>query len=797
MNIRASYVVGGLLSMLSAVLITSALMSLNVSAQSKVFVLSGSSKSSTIAVSEDDKLVAMVNPEDDSVSLLNTQFNTVRAKVKTGAEPSAVVFHPDNQTLFVANRADATVVKVTAANTNVPKLGSPVAVGSEPTGLALSPTGALLYVAEFAQGRVSVIDTATMKVLHSINIANPRAVSVTNDGNNDDSDETVVVPEFYGRPVPGKEASDDGRIGMVHLLRATDLSEQDSIKFLPIDSGFVPDATDAGTVKTSPNQLYNLAIQNGKLYTTSISASPKGPPRFNGNVQPVVYVGNLATASEDRGKAGSVNLAQLVSEALPAGKTRFFLADMVDIAFIGSSNVAYSVHRGADVVQRVVFDSVRGTSIGSQFNSQIDIGTLNNKAACQNPTGIATAHNAPRAYVNCWVSRKIAIIDLAKQALDELVDSTEPAVGTANTINRGRRFYFTGRGRWSKEAWSSCGSCHPDGLSDNITWQFGAGPRQTTSMDGSFSHGPGQQKQRIFNWTGIFDEMHDFERNTRDVSAGLGAVTTGDCGTPFEETPLTLAGGLDKPVREVQDTTKISCTKDWDEIEAFAKSIRPPRGLRDLDSASVARGAVLFAMPANANNGGCVACHGGAGWTVSRLSFTPSAVLNEELSKAVFRAPVPPFAATWNFATLQLQNQPPITDTSSGPVEAQAVGPKQVSCVIRNVGTFGIPGEDSATNALEKKPDGTRAQGRGGYNVPSLYGLSLAAPYLHHGQAQNLTELFDDPKWEQHLRAANPVFLTTGNASQQKRDLINFLLSIDATTPELALPSGFDACPNR
>src|ERR1043165_8944883 len=91
-----------------------------------------------------------------------------------------------------------------------------------------------------------------------------------------------------------------------------------------------------------------------------------------------------------------------------------------------------------------------------------------------------------------------------------------------------------GNGAKGGEGWSSGGSCHPDGLTDNMTWIFGAGPRQTTSQDGTFSHGPGAQKQRILNWTGIFDEHHDFERNTRDVSGGLGAITTAaqqsDCG---------------------------------------------------------------------------------------------------------------------------------------------------------------------------------------------------------------------------------------------------------------------------
>src|SRR4029079_13128993 len=113
---------------------------------------------------------------------------------------------------------------------------------------------------------------------------------------------------------------------------------------------------------------------------------------------------------------------------------------------------------------------------------------------------------------------------------------------------------FRGGGRWSAavangakggEGWSACSSCHPDGLSDNITWSFGSGPRQTGSRAGSCAQCASAQKQRIFNYTGIFDEHHDFERNTRDVSGGLGAITTAptlaDCNQLDKETQVALA----------------------------------------------------------------------------------------------------------------------------------------------------------------------------------------------------------------------------------------------------------------
>jgi YVTN family beta-propeller protein len=757
--------------------------------------LKRSSRSSTIAISDDDSRVVMVNPEDGSISVFNTELETLVSRTKTGGEPSSVVLSSDGKSAYVANRADATVVRMDGVDTETPSIGATVDVGSEPTGVALSPNGTRLFVAEFAESRVTVIDTANMTVATTVKVKNPFTLAVTNDLDAEDSDELLVVPEFYGEAQAGGEAKDDGRKGKVRVFALSDLAaETNPITFEPRDSGFGPNPGDP-TVKVAPNQLGSIAIQGDRVYVPAIAASPQGPIKFNVNVHPVVYVGDLASREENLTNVGTTNLARAVKDAVGTDPM-LFLADLTDIAFIGDGNVAYALSRGADVVQRLVYDPATGIQVGSQFNKQIDItnAPAGSVAGCKTPTGIATAHDAPRAFVNCWLGKNLGVVDLSSQALSKTIESVPASTdATEQAIARGRRFFFTGRGRWSDNGWSSCASCHPGGLSDNITWSFGAGPRQSTSLDGTYSHGPGNQKQRILNWTAIFEEIHDFERNTRDTSGGLGAITTspsGQCGTLAEEIkdPATLPGGLAQPLKELQDRPE-NCTKDWDDVEAYIKTIRPPRGLRSLDPESVDRGAKLFGMPSGSeNNAGCVACHGGAGWTASRRFWSPSSATNTALLTAPFVKPAA-WPASLNPHTFQIAPQPASADAAG--VQA----PPQVACVLRSVGTFGIPGDTAATDLLEIRATGTRAQGAGGFNVPSLYGISLGAPYLHHGQAKTLEELFDDPKWQSHLLAANPVFLTTGDAAQQKKDLIAFLQSIDASTAEQALPSTWEGCP--
>ena len=771
-----------------------------------VVAASRPSKSGTIAINEDDTRVVMVNPEAGTVSVFDTATNARIIELRTGAEPSAVVLHPDGRTGFVANRGDSTVVKLSGLDTATPTAGAPLAVGSEPTGLALSPTGATLYVAEWAEGRIAVIDTATMTETGAI-IAprNPRGVSVTNDGDLDDDDELIVVPEFFGEAV-GEEATDGSRTGRVRIYSAATLVASTPILLAPIDSGFAPAGTPAGTptVITAPNQLWNATIVGTKLYIPTIAAAPAAPTNFQTNVHAVVFVGDLTTRQEDRGPLGTMVLPRLVRDQIADPAPKQFLADIVDSDFVGTG-VMYVLSRGSDTVQRVLLDPAAGPTLGSAQNKQIELNTtpVGSTAPCHTPTGIVTAHVGARAFVNCWVTRSLGVIDLSQQTLIATTSSSTIA-GAERDVQDGRRFFFTGRGRWSNSGWSDCASCHPDGLTDNITWSFAAGPRQSTSMDGSFSHGPGVQTQRIFNWTGIFDEMHDFERNTRGVSGGKGAVTRPDpaitgamCGTLSQEVQATIsADGLGRSVKLDQDAAG-TCTHDWDKVEAYGKTVRPPRALRKQDTDSVTRGAALFGLAtATANNAGCVKCHGGPGWTASRRGFSPSAVDPSPLTATPFTAPSlwapATTAAGWNFHTTQIATQPS-SSLFAGFEATNRAAPNQVACVLRNVGTFG---NDTLERRLVAGAQ-VRAQGRLGYNVPSLYGLAVGAPYLHHGGADDLTDLLNNPAWQAHATAGNPVWLASGTAAeleQKKADLVAFLLSIDATTAEQALPAGFDGC---
>src|SRR5260370_470917 len=117
-----------------------------------------------------------------------------------------------------------------------------------------------------------------------------------------------------------------------------------------------------------------------------------------------------------------------------------------------------------------------------------------------------------------------------------------PAPGsTGEAWRKGKAFSKTGLARWSVkgQAWGACQSCHSDGLTDNVTWYFARGPRQSTSLDGTFNKND-LTDQRVLNWTGINDELADFELNTRGISGGVVAILSSLTAPPPTPAPITI-----------------------------------------------------------------------------------------------------------------------------------------------------------------------------------------------------------------------------------------------------------------
>ncbi|HMV69617.1 MAG TPA: hypothetical protein PKA64_22435 [Myxococcota bacterium] len=627
-------------------------------------------------------------------------------------------------------------------------------------------------------------------------LAHPWSIVVTDDGDDDDDDEEVYVTEFFSQDDPslsfatlGDAYFDEGRQGLVYHFDVATRTQGQCIRLGSVrDTGFADSL--GQTTGCFPNQLYSSAISNGRLYVGSVCASPRGPAGGGGvnaktKVHGLLSVVDLATRAEiptERVVLTKAFQDMYVARGTADDGSRRFPLIPNSLAFVPGTTIAYLTGYGSDALFRVEF-ALNGAvqQVGSAFAPFIPLNA--GAPAGRLPIGVALSNSGDAIVLN-ENTRNASFIDLGTQSVSTTLATASPiAPGLEAEINEGRRFFVTGLARWSLngQGWNSCEGCHPSGLTDNVTWFFPAGPRQTVSLDGSF--GP-DGRQRVFNWTAILDELGDFENNTRGISGGVGAFVdrssaplsatdriifdgTHPVGSPSTDTSqvnLTgamgdlLSGGVAGVDRAGNAATLTTTLQDWARIEAWTATIRAPQA-PVLNASDVAAGRQLFV------DHHCNGCHGGENWTISDRFYEPS-----QANNAV--------GGLLDTTTYSLGNLPAALNPPAAGGPAPLRGPGTINCVLRAVGTFGTA--PAGVTVSERKDDMTStAGGATGYNPPSLVGVSVGAPYLHAGNARTLEEVLS-PTFQPHVRALDANFAPTPT---ELRQLAAFLTSIDDDTP--------------
>lgn len=831
---------------------------------------SGPSRGSAVALSWNDATLVAVNRDVGTVTVFDVKYGadgapptlSKKAEIPVGAEPWQVAISPDNDNAYVVLRKDQKLVRIGGLSTGTPSVKGSAATGSEPTAVALSPTGKTAWVANWVDGTLTAVDTAALTVKKTVDLnaalittgllgpglksrpglAHPRSIAITNNLNDNDDDESIFVTEYFGQRTAAEVATaggnpaamDTNHDGIVYKVNAGDGSASTIRLGAIADMGFKDSATQ--TAGCFPNQLQSITIQGNFGYVTSICASPRGPtggsePNFKTTTHGAVSVIDLAKGAEV--KAGTASLHQkweaLFGQRSTAEAGRRYPAVPSDIAFVKDGSVGYVASNAIDAVFRVRYNTSGvieevGTATSNLFIETNPAG-IAAAGSGKNPIGVATPNtdvNKRFMFVANDVSRTVQVIDLNTQALAggaaapvAVVTADQPAAGSpAEKVLKGKRFFNTATGRWSfgGQGWGACQSCHVDGLTDNVSWSFARGPRQSVSLDGSFSK-KDPTDQRIFNWTAIFDEVDDFEGNTRGISGGVGAIVSKNAAPISNADRIDIATapnnhtGLNGSATQAADKTNpaglpaASVLSDWEEITDYLKTIRAPRAATGLDAAKVTLGRTLFAA-----DGGCQGCHGGDKWTISKRFYTPSIATMDALRTKTWAAPAgfPAALLPTEVGTGSMR-----LDPAAAPAGAIA-NFDQILCILRPVGTFNVADAVSGINEFRQNStaaapvnaQGNEAFGRG-FNPPSLFGTSVGAPYFHGGNAATLESVFS-ATFKTHYTALSPNFLAETNPAERARNLeaiVQYLLSVDEATPVVAIPApgaaGGDFCNNN
>lgn len=723
----------------------------NVGAQ-EVLRFSGPTNSQTLALSADDNLLAVANPDNNSITLFDTRggSNSWLAEVRVGDEPNGVAVAPDGTRVYAANTVSGTVsvIAVNRLTNTYDTVIATIPVGTEPYALALTPRGRKLYVANSRSNDVSVIDTATNQVVKTIAGVGfePRGIAITNTGG-EDNQETVYVTQFLALPVPGKlDGFDDAKTGRVTVISAATDTVVGEVALQPMaDTGFnaagdalkkiAPPATITEAdlkfpTGAYPNQLNNIAIRGRFAFVPNTGASPNGPVRFDVNTQSLLSVIDL----DQRRDAGqTINMHRAV--ALQTATPKRFLTVPWAMAFKKTANEGYVVSAASNVVVKLKFNPNTGAAtVENDPGSPTRVLQL---PTGKNPRGIVITSNDRTAYVMNYVSRDVTVIDLTgnvERVSTTLKSANLPAAGSLEErIQIGKELYHTSigefdsavpgqpaiTGRMSNNGWGSCSSCHPLGHTDNVVWIFGAGPRRTIPQHVDFANGD-LNSIRALNWSAIFDEEEDFENNIRGTSGGQGLLVLADGST---QDP---ALGAFTPASGGRKQLTVRGVGAWDALKTYiAKGIRTPISPVSRTEPDAIAGRQWF-IEAKCQN-----CHGGAQWSVSKVRYTP--------------APDP-----------------------------SLINAGQILNELRPVGTF------DAAVANEIRQNAAAPLGAAGFNPPSLLGLhAFAKTFMHNGSIDSLEGVM---ALVPH-RASGTGGVDTLADANKRRQLIRFLLSIDGKTP--------------
>jgi YVTN family beta-propeller protein len=428
------------------------------------------SVSSTLALTADDRGLWVVNPDSDSVSLIDPRARTLVAEVALAAVPPAVdaqtmryepsvkpralALLPGDHKLYVAGQTANQVFVVDTATRTVQKS---IAVGAAPVGVVAAPDGSAVYVVSHEAATVSKIDPRTDQVTATLPVGeHPWGASISADG------KSLYVSQFLLHA--GVTVVDTASF---RVRTATELAEQ------PFDATqkLLPSGVARGVYAAVPHP------RTRELWLVHMLLAIKNPQPnldFQSTAFPTISI--LSPAGAERRRL-------LFKPLLAAGATGAFTDSISGpraLAFSPDGKLALMANAGSEDV--MVFDGTTG-----------DETLLVRPLPATFLEGIVFDHAGTHAYVDGRSSHNVAVLTVQPQnplvpvavdgdPIERLRADPMPA-----QLRLGQRLFYSANSAaypLTQNFWISCATCHLEGGTDAVTWLFGQGPRDTPSNAG-------------------------------------------------------------------------------------------------------------------------------------------------------------------------------------------------------------------------------------------------------------------------------------------------------------------------
>jgi YVTN family beta-propeller protein len=510
--------------------------------------------SSAIAITAAGSTLLAVNPDSNSLTLMDTVSQSVITELAVGVDPRAVAVSPDDAQAYVADQGSDSVSVIDLATHDVTQ----IAVGDRPVGVAFSPNGRFVAVAELGDDQVRFLDASDLRTLSIVPVADrPHGLAFTPDGQ---------------------------RLLVTHLLSGavTVLQVQPFITYLPMVSGAsrisgyrvstgstgspVSNLQSSIAISTWPNVAPAPAVvvnaAGTRAYLPQTMANGLGlNTQFDTTVFPKVSVLNLEASSHQ------------TSEHVPLPERDQPVGLPWDVALARDDTELWVVNAGSnDVSVLDISEPTRPSRV-----AHITVG--------DNPRGIVFSPDGGTAYVNNVLAGTVSVIDANTYAVTGAITVTDIPLPPA-LLHGKRLFHSSGRPDLAQAAWISCNTCHVEGEHDGRTWllQFiGEAPpgsvvtRNTTSLLGMIETYP-------LRWSAEWNESADSEFSVR-----------------FEQFGTGLISGQMHPTLGAPNQGR---SYDLDCLAAFIDSLAVPKRAHVLTPAEQ-RGKVIFESPET----DCASCH--------------------------------------------------------------------------------------------------------------------------------------------------------------------------------------------
>ncbi|MCA9310044.1 MAG: hypothetical protein KDA21_02500, partial [Phycisphaerales bacterium] len=425
----------------------------------------------------------VVNHISDDISIVSLTTGNVVRTLRTGDEPSDVVFAGTDGRAFVSCAMDDQVMVFDPAAPDA--LPAVIDIdGESPRALAVSPDGSTVYAAIFFSGNASTVLNGGHGLAGLSRVVNNPAtpyggVNPPPNGPNG----TFVPPQHPNNPPPP-------RVGLIVRKNADQWLDDNGTDWTPWVSGAnasmsnrptgwdLPDRdvaiidaasrTVTGYAHGAMNIVMGLAVNPADGRITVIGTDGTNQVRYEPNLNGIflrVLVGLFDPAVDPPALTSrdlNPHLAYLQSN-IPAGERDKSLGDPRAIVWNSAGDLAWIAGMGSNNLVRI---DASGSRVPDPSSGAADVVTTD---VGEGPTGLALNEGLGVLYCLNRFEGTISLVNVTTAAERGVVSFFDP---TPAVIRLGRKHLFDTH-KNSGLGHVACGSCHVNTRMDKLAWDLG------------------------------------------------------------------------------------------------------------------------------------------------------------------------------------------------------------------------------------------------------------------------------------------------------------------------------------